>query len=201
MYKFYVAKSPSEVSDCQALLRRVFIEEEGFDLSVPDEFEPRSVYLYCSVANRVIACLRIIKSSQGSLLPIQKIAPSLSFENFGQSAEISRLVIAKEYRGKLLTSDAYRLCWMLGRDMGVEHFVVEARYSIRQLHKRIGFREYEVPFYDADMQESGRVVKEPNAVAMVASVAQLLQKHRCPTARHVPSKPVVAIAPAVAIAD
>ncbi|OUS23769.1 hypothetical protein A9Q99_27430 [Gammaproteobacteria bacterium 45_16_T64] len=181
--KISVANSESEISECQNVLREVFVIEHGFDLVIPDAHEPQSVYMYAHIDKVVIGALRIVIKRSGSQIPLEDVTEGDVLDGLGKVGEISRMAILPTYRGKTLNRSAYSECWELGGRYGLDNFIIEARYSIRSFHKRLGFVELGEPFYDPAMIEPGDSVGEPNAVIMVANVEGLRAK----------AKPIVSV--------
>lgn len=178
VYIFKVAKTAVEINECQKLLYKVFVEEEGFELTIPDKFESRSVYYYAKYENGVVACLRFVGATQSEIgLPLHDPAPYVSFDNRFIHAEVSRWVVAKDHRGKMLSTSSYKQCWETAEELGYDFVVSEARYAARSLHKRIGFKEYSEAFYDPDMSVAGDVDNQPNAIIMRAKVSDLVAKN------------------------
>lgn len=177
-YKYKIANSSQEIESCQALLRAVFNEEEGFDLVIPDQFESRSVYYYAHFNSEVVACLRFIQAVPGKpSLPLHVVAPDVRFDPRYTHAEVSRWVVAAEHRGRITSREVYRKCWEVAAELGYDYVVSEAKYKALALHKRIGFQEFSAPFHDPDMHAEGDAPGLANAVIMRANVDTLIAKH------------------------
>lgn len=172
-----VAKTTTEIAQCQDVLRKVFVVEHGFDLAIPDQYESQSVYVCAQVDNAVVGALRIIIKKAGGSIPLEDVTDNCTLTDLGTVGEISRMAILPTYRGKTLSRAAYAMCWDLGKQYGLDNFVIEARYAIRSFHKRLGFVESGQPFYDPAMVEPGDAVGEPNAVMMVANVDALCSRN------------------------
>lgn len=171
-----LASSTSEIDNCQSILRRVFNDIEGYQLTIPDQYESESHYLYADVDGEMVGALRVVKGTPALGIPLSDVYPIERLQGLGVYGEISRLAILPEYRGKTIGFSTYAVCWELGRKLGLDYFVAEARYEIRALHKRLGFKEFSKPFHDPCLQAEGDAPLKANAVVMIADVKVLCKK-------------------------
>ena len=174
--EFKIATTQIEIDACQNLLREVFLYDEGFSLTIPDRYESQSTYFYAKLKGIPVGCLRFVKGSIEHPLPLQEVNPNIDLKGFSNYAEVSRWVISRNYRGKVMTGEALRQCWQNAALLELDHVFTETRYKVRRLHERLGFRPYSKPFYDPDMAIPGEQ-QTPNAIIMHASLESLLDKH------------------------
>lgn len=173
---FCVAKSHAELAACRAILKTVFIEEEGFALNIPDRYEQHATYLYGKKGDQLVGCLRIVTATDQSGTPVESVVGAPKLNDIKHYGEISRFAILPAYRGSVLGAHAYNTCWNLCSQLGLEYVVAEARYEIRFLHKRLGFKEFGEPFYDPDLQTADAPLAAANAILMIARVRDLVHK-------------------------
>lgn len=145
------------------LMNQVFLEELGYNITIPDRYDYSSIYLKGTVDDKIVGCSRLIISSIYDL-PIFEYFEKLSDLSNMKCAEISRLAMCKEYRGKSSWSNNAKYLVNLAKENNINFLLAEATLKTVSLYKHLGFKVIG-KYFDPTIAKPNET-NETNAVAM-----------------------------------
>ncbi len=159
--------------DAQALMRAVFVDELGWDSTLPDRWDRHSVYVLGRQRGRVFGALRVVAPDAAGHLPISYLWES--FPRLGASArpcELGRLAVHADCRGRVDPAEGMRAVLAVVKELGVTHLFVDATPEAEPLYRLFGFRRCPDGLFNSAPGPLGSDLPWPG-YALLATPAQL----------------------------
>lgn len=98
-YRFFVAQTPEEVAQALEIRRRIYHDEVGYDVAIPDEYDHRSWFLLAEEieTGKRVGTIRLTPRTEGLLEAEEYFRLPLPLQA-RISLEVSRFAILPEYR-------------------------------------------------------------------------------------------------------
>lgn len=174
---FQRATTHQDILRCQDFLRKIYNEELNYTIAIPDQYDHSSShYLYCEQDGIVAATLRIV--TPGAVgMPMEqvcKIPPQVPSIRY---AEISRIAVHPNFRGKVLHAEMYANVCRIGKEIGLTHFVAEVDMPLVTLYKRFFcYTPLGAAAYDPDMLKKPEDIGRPNVLPMIGAIDTFLRR-------------------------
>lgn len=154
-YSIYYAQSASEIKICHEILEEVFHRELNlYQMHIPDKYDKFSQYVKICYEQSIIGTCRIVFPNSDVGLPIEETGFDLTKFDKDLVAEASRLVMIKNYRGKVPFSKIVYFCCETARKFQMSDLVIAILPQNLRLFKRHGFQQYGEPLYDYSVKSS-----------------------------------------------
>jgi len=98
-YRFFVAQTPEDVAQALEIRRRIYHEEVGYDVAIPDEYDHRSWFLLAEEieTGKRVGTIRLTPRTEGPLEAEEYFRLPLPLQS-RISLEVSRFAILPAYR-------------------------------------------------------------------------------------------------------
>lgn len=169
-YSIYSVKNHQEVKTCNQLLEEIFHHELSlYKMQIPDQYDKFSQYMNISDGQNVIGTYRIVFPNPHVGLPIEETGFNIT--NLGQDrvAEMSRLVMRKDYRGKVPFHRIIHSAREVAKKSQVSQLAIAILPQNLRLFRRHGFQQYGEPLYDYSVQSTDN--KESIIIPMIMEVS------------------------------
>lgn len=149
------AITSKQLNHCHQMQIEIFHHElKLFGMEIPNEYDRLSLYMQIIDANVAVGTYRIVPDTSIGL-PIEETGFNLNKFDRNKVCEMSRLVLAKEKRGKIPFSKVFSSA----RKAAKQHYnasalVVAILPRNLSLFKRYGFSQVGEPLYDPTVKSS-----------------------------------------------
>jgi hypothetical protein len=129
-YRFFIAQTPEDVAQALEIRRRVYHDEVGYDVAIPDEYDHRSWFLLAEevATGKRVGTIRVTPRSEGPLEAEEYFRLPLPLQ-CRVALEVSRFAILPGYRkGKtflpVVSLGLFNLTRCFADAMGFQYLVI-----------------------------------------------------------------------------
>lgn len=168
-YSICRVKINQEIKACNQLLEKVFHHELNlYKMQIPDQYDQFSQYAKLCYDQNVIGTYRVVFPNSDVGLPIEETGYDLKQFDKHLIAEMSRLVILKDYRGKVPFSKIVYSACEVAKKVQMSKLVIAILPQNLSLFKRYGFQQSGETLYDSSVKSSDN--KESIIIPMIMEI-------------------------------
>lgn len=145
-YRFYVAQDAETFARALAVRYKVYVEDFGYDIDVPDDFDHRSWLLVAEhvESQDIVGTMRVTPRTLGPIEAEEYFTLPADLDR-AEVVEISRFAILKGFRKPRTILPAvsiglFRLCYDLALRVGAERQLVCSKAERMWTYESLGFR-------------------------------------------------------------
>jgi N-acyl-L-homoserine lactone synthetase len=193
-YRFYVAQDPETFARALDVRREVYVENFGYDVPVPDEYDHRSWLLVAEhvASGEIIGTMRLTPRAHGPIESEEYFTLPADLDR-GDAIEISRFAILAAHRKTrtflpVVSIGLFKLCYELATLIGAERQIVctkaERLWSylsmgfqstgLKNAYEKLNGVEHELLFHDFSAILEGSMPGNPFADLCVTSLDEVI---------------------------